>query len=87
VLLVADPDAGVDAVSVDERRGAYRAVRHLIDIGHKRIGIIDSSNPMGNHEKRDGYMAALNEAGIAPRPDPLRRSARPFGHSRLLGHG
>jgi LacI family transcriptional regulator len=83
VLLVADPDAGVDAVSVDERRGAYRAVRHLIDIGHKRIGIIDSSNPMGNHEKRDGYMAALNEAGIAPDPT---LSADPQGHSVIRGY-
>ncbi|OYW97944.1 MAG: hypothetical protein B7Z15_22610 [Rhizobiales bacterium 32-66-8] len=28
VLLVADPDAGIDAVCIDERRGAYKAVRH-----------------------------------------------------------
>lgn len=83
VLLVADPDAGVDAVSVDERRGAYRAVRHLIDIGHTSIGIIDSSNPMGNHEKRDGYMAALKEAGIAPDP---ALSADPQGHSVIRGY-
>jgi DNA-binding LacI/PurR family transcriptional regulator len=83
VLLVADPDAGVDAVSVDERRGAYRAVRHLIDIGHKRIGIIDSSNPMGNHEKRDGYVAALTESGLPP--DPML-SADPQGHSVIRGY-
>lgn len=83
VLLVADPDAGVDAVSVDERRGAYRAVRHLIDIGHTRIGIIDSSNPMGNHEKRDGYMAALSEAGIEHDPS---LSADPQGHSVIRGY-
>lgn len=83
VLLVADPDAGVDAVSVDERRGAYRAVRHLIDIGHTRIGIIDSSNPMGNHEKRDGYMTALKEAGILPDPS---LSADPQGHSVIRGY-
>ncbi|QYO75521.1 LacI family DNA-binding transcriptional regulator [Devosia salina] len=83
VLLVADPDAGVDAVSVDERRGAYRAVRHLIDMGHSRIGIIDSANPMGNHEKRDGYVAALTEAGIEPE---RALSADPQGHSVIRGY-
>lgn len=64
VLLVGDPDAGIDAVCIDERRGAHRAVRHLLDIGHSRIGIIDSSNPKANLEKRDGYVQALAEAGI-----------------------
>lgn len=83
VLLVADPDAGVDAVSVDERRGAYRAVRHLIEMGHSRIGIVDSSNPMGNHEKRDGYIAALTEAGIEP---DRSLSADPQGHSVIRGY-
>ena len=83
VLLVADPDAGVDAVSVDERRGAYRAVRHLIDLGHRRIGIIDGDNPLGNREKRDGYLAALREASIAPDP---ALSADPQGHSVIRGY-
>ena len=83
VLLVGDPDAGIDAVCVDERRGAYRAVRHLIDIGHRRIGIIDSANPLGNREKRDGYLQALNEAGI-DYEEAL--SADPLGHSVIRGY-
>jgi LacI family transcriptional regulator len=64
VLLVGDPDAGIDAVCMDERRGAYKATRHLIDVGHRRIAIIDGANPQGNREKRDGYQQALAEAGI-----------------------
>ena len=83
VLLVGDPDAGVDAVSVDERRGAYRAVRHLIDMGHRRIGIIDSSNPLGNREKREGFMSALAEAGIDHNP---AYSSDPQGHSVIRGY-
>ncbi len=47
VLLVGDPDAGIDAVCIDERRGAYKAARHLIDVGHRKIGFIDSANPWG----------------------------------------
>jgi LacI family transcriptional regulator len=65
VLLVAEADAGIDAVGMDERRGAYKATRHLIDVGHRRIGIIDGADLQGNHEKRDGYQQALDDAGIA----------------------
>lgn len=83
VLLVGDPDAGIDAVCVDERRGAYRAVRHLVDIGHRRIGIIDSANPLGNREKRDGYMQALGEAGIVYEE---AFSADPQGHTVVRGY-
>jgi len=83
VLLVADPDAGIDAVCIDERRGAYRAVRHLIDIGHRRIAIIDSANPLGNREKRDGYVQALAEAGIAFEEPML---ADPQGHTVIRGY-
>ncbi|HTN60303.1 MAG TPA: LacI family DNA-binding transcriptional regulator, partial [Devosia sp.] len=83
VLLVGDPDAGIDAVCIDERRGAYRAVRHLLEIGHKRIGIIDTTNPLSNQEKRDGYEQALREAGLAIE-DEL--SADPQGHSVIRGY-
>lgn len=83
VLLVGDPDAGIDAVCMDERRGAYKATRHLIDIGHKRIGIIDSGNPLGNLEKHEGYQQALKEAGIAYDP---AIAVDPHGHSVARGY-
>ena len=83
VLLVGDPDAGIDAVCVDERRGAYKATRHLIDTGHKRIGIIDSANPLGNVEKSDGYRQALAEAGIG---FDAKLTADPLGHSVIKGY-
>ena len=83
VLLVGDPDAGIDAVCMDERRGAYKATRHLIDLGHRGIGIIDSANPLGNLEKREGYQQALNEAGIDFDP---ALAVDPQGHSVENGY-
>ncbi len=71
VLLVGDPDAGLDCVCIDDRRGGYKATRHLIDCGHRAIGIIDSVHSSGNREKFDGYQQALTEAGIDPRQDLL----------------
>ncbi|RYE88765.1 MAG: LacI family transcriptional regulator, partial [Hyphomicrobiales bacterium] len=78
VLLVGDPDAGIDAVCMDERRGAYKATRHLIDIGHRRIALVDGANSYGNKEKREGYQQALSEAGIEFDPEYW---ADPKGHS------
>ena len=83
VLLVGDPDAGIDAVCIDERRGAYKATRHLIDVGHRQIGIIDSANPHGNLEKREGFQQALKEAGIELVPEFF---VDPRGHSVESGY-
>lgn len=83
VLLVGDPDAGIDAVCMDERRGAYKAVRHLIDMGHRRIGLFDGAHRHGNVEKREGYLQALSEAGIEIDPS---LSVDPQGHTVERGY-
>jgi LacI family transcriptional regulator len=83
VLLVGDPDAGIDAVCMDERRGAYKATRHLIDVGHRRIGLIDSANPLGNRENSEGHQQALAEAGIAAEP---ALAVDPHGHTAERGY-
>ncbi|HEY0854703.1 MAG TPA: LacI family DNA-binding transcriptional regulator [Devosia sp.] len=64
VLLIADPEATIDAVCMDESRGAYKATRHLLDLGHRTIGVINGANPLGHLEKREGHRQALAEAGI-----------------------
>lgn len=64
VLLVGDPDAGIDAVCMDERAGAFKAVTHLINSGHRRIALFDSAGGPPNREKFEGYSAALASAGI-----------------------
>lgn len=64
VLLIAGPDAGIDAVSVDDRAGSKRAIRHLIDLGHKRIGFLDPNASRFNNEKFEGYQQALADAKL-----------------------
>jgi LacI family transcriptional regulator len=83
VLLVADPDAGVDVVCVDERRGAFRAVSHLLDLGHRRIGILDTAPALGNSEKADGYEKALRSRGIEVDPALV---VNPGGHGPATGY-
>jgi len=69
VLLIADPDAGIDGVSVNDRSGGFQATRYLIGLGHRRIGFLDASHPNGNDEKLEGYQEALRQSGIPFDPD------------------
>jgi DNA-binding LacI/PurR family transcriptional regulator len=58
-------DLDTDRVIVDDEKGAYEAVRHLIDIGCKNI--IHLSGPQNlkiGSERRAGYIRALKEKGI-----------------------
>ena len=58
-------DIKADYVIVDNSKGGFLAVKHLIDLGHTRIGFIgflESSTGLGRFE---GYKKAINRAGIA----------------------
>jgi len=63
---------GVDAdcVLFDNVDGTYRAVQHLIHLGHRRIGLINLSRSLTpGLERLRGYERALREAGIQYDPD------------------
>jgi LacI family transcriptional regulator len=67
VVLLDRPIAGLaaDAVLVDNRAGAVLAVRHLTDLGHRRIGLVgDSPGIASTAERIEGYRVALAAAGI-----------------------
>jgi LacI family transcriptional regulator len=58
---------GMSAVSIDDHAAALAMTRHLIALGHRRIGFIKGHPNQSASERRfDGYAAALAEAGIAP---------------------
>lgn len=59
-------------VSADNVTGAYEAVRHLIQLGHRRIAHIQGPQEyLVSHDRHRGYCQALLEAGITPDPDLL----------------
>ncbi|HJW84616.1 MAG TPA: LacI family DNA-binding transcriptional regulator [Anaerolineae bacterium] len=60
------PGNEVDAVLTDNRQGGHLATRHLISLGHRRIGCIAGPSHLTPSEQRViGYRSALEEAGIA----------------------
>jgi LacI family transcriptional regulator len=57
-------------VQPDNVTGAYMAVHHLISLGHRRIAHIQGpSEYLASHDRHQGYLRALQEAGITPDPD------------------
>ncbi|CUX70888.1 MULTISPECIES: LacI family DNA-binding transcriptional regulator [Agrobacterium] len=53
----------------DDRLGGYLATRHLLDLGHERIGLIAGPDYASSATGRvDGYRQALEEASIAIDP-------------------
>ncbi|WP_413186751.1 LacI family DNA-binding transcriptional regulator [Paraburkholderia sacchari] len=63
-----DPAAGVPYVGIDNFQAARDAVRHLIASGRRRIALINSDDHyLYAQQRRDGYLAALAEAGIEAR--------------------
>ncbi|MFC3996102.1 LacI family DNA-binding transcriptional regulator [Nocardiopsis sediminis] len=60
----------------DDELGGYLATRHLIDLGHRDIACVAGpAYTSSSTRRRDGFLRALAEAGITPRPAWVRESA------------
>lgn len=63
---------GLDGYFVGARNknGAYIGVKHLIDNGHNKIGILSGFDRLSTmNERYDGYVQALSKAGIQMNPE------------------
>ena len=65
-------DAALPCVDTDNVRGASEAVRHLLGLGHRRIGIVNLATAHSNHHDRlHGYRRAMAAAGLPVAPEDL----------------
>ncbi|MGG1878289.1 LacI family DNA-binding transcriptional regulator [Paenibacillus cisolokensis] len=63
------PMISADAVLTNNRFGAYTAVKHLVDLGHREIGIIGNVDASPSYlERWEGYRLALREHDIELNP-------------------
>ena len=74
------PVPGIPSVNVDDRGGARAAAQHLVDLGHRRIGIVNrehtddprlvAATAAGelhvSHQRMLGWSDALGAAGLEP---------------------
>lgn len=63
----------LNGVAIDDIGGGCAATMHLVELGHRRIGYLSDSPQsafgfMASRLRREGYLKALNEAGIGVNP-------------------
>jgi DNA-binding LacI/PurR family transcriptional regulator len=81
VLVDQAPEAGIPSVNIDDRGGARAGAQHVLDLGHRHVGIISSSvvGPFGQlsavemaglsnttRARLDGWLDVLLPAGVTP---------------------
>lgn len=71
----------MDVVSVTNTRGAFNAVSHLADLGHRRIGLISGPRQLSTARERfEGYEEAVRSRNLTQSDDLIQ-----FGDFRQTG--
>lgn len=91
VVLIDARHPELSRVVVDDVMGGYQATRHLIDLGHRKIGFISDFleselNVISVGDRYLGYMQALEEADISFRPAYHRQGPHNRHAARALTH-
>ena len=74
LVTIGDRQKGQSSVVIDNVAGAGAAVRHLLDLGHRSIGLV-GDQPIHTtafpvpQARRTGYRTALRDAGVKARAD------------------
>ena len=78
---VTKPYAWLD---VNNKRAIETGTQHLLDLGHRRIGLINGEERMDfAQRRREGYLSALTKANVATDTAIMRSGemSEPFGHA------
>ena len=61
---------GITSVDTDNAQAARLVIRHLIDLGHKRIAhLTGPANMLSSCDRQDGFYATMAEAGLEVPPE------------------
>jgi DNA-binding LacI/PurR family transcriptional regulator len=79
-VLVDTEAPGLSSIVVDDEEGGRLGTRHLLDLGHRRIGFVGDleRDPFGftsSERRHRGYLQALEAAGV-PRDPDLERTGK-----------
>jgi len=56
---------GYHCIVADDQRGGYLATRHLLELGHRRVGcVVRAEDPTSSIARVEGYRAALADMGL-----------------------
>ena len=90
-LVVVDPRTpvprGVVSIASAHTAGARAVTGHLLDLGHRRIGVVSGFEDwLSSSDRLAGHLAALSEAGLLGDPR-LVRYGEPAIHTGIRGGG
>ena len=74
-------------LDVNNGRAIETATEHLIDLGHRRLALLNGIPEMDFAIRRkSGFLSALQKAGITPNPDMIYSGAmsEPLGHAAAM---
>ncbi|MEU4425561.1 substrate-binding domain-containing protein [Actinoplanes sp. NPDC024001] len=72
---LSEPVIEIPSIGVTNWKGGRTAVEHLLELGHRRIGMLAGRpHSVAGAARLHGYRAALDEAGIAVDPELIRSS-------------
>ena len=64
-----------DTVTADNHKGAYKATRHLIELGHTQLATITGPLHLTNAQERlNGFRQAIKEAGLQLAPEYVQEA-------------
>ncbi|MFC2091618.1 LacI family DNA-binding transcriptional regulator [Elusimicrobiota bacterium] len=73
VIVINGRYPGISFIDTDNRRGAQRAVKYLMDMGHREIAMINGNLEIRNAKDRfEGYKDAMSEVGLEINEDFIR---------------
>ncbi len=76
--------ADVLTVKVDDVDGAYTAVKHLADCGHKKIAMISTQGTaLSSVDREKGYMNVLKDMGIKFKDEYIYRGSYDYTYGSL----
>jgi LacI family transcriptional regulator len=89
IVLIDCYHPGFDSITVDNRAGAYSATKHMIALGHRRIGMINANTISPPAQQRfEGFKAAIleNDLSVDNRLVKWSRIMKYDGFSREAGY-
>ncbi|MCL2553686.1 MAG: LacI family DNA-binding transcriptional regulator [Actinomycetia bacterium] len=80
------PADDVPSIGTTNWQGGHSATRHLLDLGHRRIGVIGGpADVLCSRARIDGYRAALETAGVPCDPRLVRHGTFQHEAGRRVG--